>query len=339
MLVFYFRSSSYTSYDYCQMKYFINYNLGYSEPTSIKANAGTIVHKVLECLATCKKFMQDNPKKRKFSTPDAEIGQLDFTKKALYSEEFVYHLLDRCFKYYTEADPANEYGDKWYEFCDEMVQAALIHNDGQFDPRNRKIIATEPRFDIEIDEPWAKFEHEGETYTLAIKGTIDLVTEESGIIEVIDWKTGLRKDWATGDTKTYEKLCNDPQLLLYHYAVLKLFPQYASAVMSIFFLRDGGPFTLCFDETDKEKFMGMLKARYFEVLENNSPQPINQARKDFRCFRLCHFFKNKWPGTNKRICNYVEDHIKVHGIELTSEQLVKEGHTLNKYKAPGEIET
>jgi hypothetical protein len=43
-------------------------------------------------------------------------------------------------------------------------------------------------------------------------------------IEVIDWKTGRRLDWATGEEKTYEKLCSDPQLLLYNYAISKLIP-------------------------------------------------------------------------------------------------------------------
>ena len=102
----------------------------------------------------------------------------------------------------------------------------------------------------------------GEEFTgrLAIKGTIDLVTEvDDGVIEVVDWKTGQRKDWATGEQKDYEKLSKDPQLLLYYYAISKLFPQYEQAIMSIFYIRDGGPFSLCFDESDQEYFLDKLK--------------------------------------------------------------------------------
>ena len=81
-----------------------------------------------------------------------------------------------------------------------LVWKALQYNDGQFDPRTRNVVASEPHFDLVIEEDWAKYDFElpdGEKISgnLAIKGTIDLVTEtEDGIIEVIDWKTGRRLD-------------------------------------------------------------------------------------------------------------------------------------------------
>ena len=100
------------------------------------------------------------------------------------------------------------------------------------------------------------------TGQLAIKGTIDLVTQiDDGVIEVIDWKTGQRKNWATGEEKTYEKLLEDPQLLLYNYAISRLYPDYEQAIMSIFFIRDGGPFSMCFDKSD-------LKKRYNQIQTN-----------------------------------------------------------------------
>ena len=37
---------------------------------------------------------------------------------------------------------------------------------------------------------------------LAIKGTIDLVTKlNDDTIEVVDWKTGRRMDWTTGEVQ------------------------------------------------------------------------------------------------------------------------------------------
>ena len=45
---------------------------------------------------------------------------------------------------------------------------------------------------------------------LAIKGTIDLTTLiADDTIEVIDWKTGRRMDWTTGQVKDYKKLENN----------------------------------------------------------------------------------------------------------------------------------
>ena len=85
-----------------------------------------------------------------------------------------------------------------------------------FDPRNRKIVDAEPHFDFVIDEPWADYNYtlnnENIHGKLAMKGTIDLITEvDDGVYEIIDWKTGRRLDWATGQEKTFAKLQKDPQ--------------------------------------------------------------------------------------------------------------------------------
>jgi hypothetical protein len=216
----------------------------------------------------------------------------------------------------------------------------LEYNDGQFDPRERKIIAAEPHFDIPIDEDWAHYEYEinGKKIKgqLAIKGTIDLVTESSdGIIEVIDWKTGKRLDWATGEEKTYEKLCSDPQLLLYNYAVSKLFPQYNQSIMSIFFIKDGGPFSMCFDKQDEKRFLGMLKDRFKNIQNNDKPRPISENRENWKCAKLCHYCKNNWPGTDQNMCIYIENTLKNNGMDETIKECTKPGFDIGYYSAPG----
>ena len=217
----------------------------------------------------------------------------------------------------------------------------MQYNKGLFDPRNRKIVAAEPHFDIEIEEDWAKFDYEmpdGQRITgnLAIKGTIDLVTEvEDGIIEVVDWKTGRRLDWATGEEKTYEKLCSDPQLLLYNYAISKLFPDYEQAIMTIFFIRDGGPFSMCFDASDREKFLEMLKLRFQQISRNQDPKRMSYTRNHWKCNKLCHFYKNNWPGTDQNMCIYTEEHLKKHGMDETVKRCTAEGFSVGHYEAPG----
>ena len=149
--------------------------------------------------------------------------------------------------------------------------------------------------------------------------------------------TGQRLDWATGQVKTYEKLQNDLQLLLYYYAMTRIYPNYDHIIMTIFFLRDGGPFSLCFDKSDEEKFMKRLKDRFFEIKNSTEVKPINPARSDFRCKRLCHFYKTNWPGTNTRMCNHVEDTIKTYGIEYAGEQLKATNFELGFYSPPGAV--
>ncbi len=218
---------------------------------------------------------------------------------------------------------------------------ALEYNKGQFDPRTRKIVAAEPHFDISIDEPWAEYDYQlpnGTTLkgNLAIKGTIDLVTETSkNVIEVIDWKTGRRIDWATGQEKDYDKLSKDPQLLLYHYAISKLFPQYSESIMSIFYIRDGGPFSLCFDESDKESFLKMLEKRFKQIQQNESPRLLSQEQNHWKCKKLCTYYKNNWEGTNKNICKYVHEELQKKGLERTTAECTKQGFNIGYYDAPG----
>ena len=108
---------------------------------------------------------------------------------------------------------------------------------------------------------------------------------------MVDWKTGRRLDWATGEEKTYEKLLVDPQLLLYNYAISKAFPEYEQSIMTIFYIKDGGPFSMCFDKSDQDKFLGMLKDTFQSIKANNKPKPLSSKRNHWKCTKLCHFYK------------------------------------------------
>ena len=334
--VTYIRSSSYNNYDFCQQQYFINYVLGYPSGSSKKAEMGTIVHKVMECLARSKKAVQDNKKSYK----DDALGRIRITKDKMLSSKYVDSLIDKSYEHYV-SESSHKYAPRDYRDCVKWSHAALEFNKGQFDPRNRNVIAPEPHFDIEIREPWARYDYtmpDGSEVNgyLAIKGTIDLVTEVSeGVMEAVDWKTGRRIDWATGQEKDYDKLSKDPQLLLYHYALSHLFPNYEQTIMTIFYIRDGGPFSLCFDESDKKLFLGMLKNRFEEIKNNQSPELLSNEHKHWKRTKLCHYYKNNWQGTNQPMCSHVRDEINKNGINQTVDECTKEGFTLGYYSAPG----
>lgn len=339
MLVTYIRSSSYNNYSYCEMQYFITYVLGHQPDSGKKAELGTIVHKVMEVLAKLKKYQQDNPKKTTINIHDDALGDVEVKKSDILKDTTVNTLIQKSFDFYTK-DSKHHFTKGDYQNSTNLVWDTLNYNEGQFDPRHRKIVAAEPHFDIPIDEDWAHFEYEvnGKKIKgqLAIKGTIDLVTESSeGIIEVIDWKTGKRLDWATGEEKTYEKLCSDPQLLLYNYAISKIFPEYKQSIMSIFFIKDGGPFSMCFDKSDEKKFLNMLKDKFQNIQQNNKPRPISDNRESWKCTKLCHYCKNKWPGTDQNMCMYIENHLKSEGMEDTIKKCTREGFDIGFYSAPG----
>jgi hypothetical protein len=323
------------------MQYFITYVLGHQAVSGKKADVGTIVHKVLECLASLKKAHQDlSPKAKNIIIEDDVIGKISISKQELYSDQLVSDLLDKSFEFYTKQS-AHSFSKLDKENCFSLIWTTLNFNAGQFDPRNRSIVAAEPHFDIPIEEDWAKYEYQmpdGKIVKgqLAIKGTIDLVTQtDEKVIEVIDWKTGKRLDWATGEEKTYEKLCSDPQLLLYNYAISKLFPDYEQAIMSIFFIKDGGPFSMCFDRSDHDRFLNMLKARFQEIQKNNQPTPISTDRSSWKCTKLCHFCKNNWPETKQNMCIYIEEYLKKNGMDKTIAHCSRNGFDIGFYESPG----
>jgi len=328
------------NYKFCEMQYFMTYVLGYRTDSGKKAELGTIVHKVMEVISFLKKFEQDNPKRKTLECTDEVTGKIRIKAEELYTDDFLRTLEDLCFESYTK-DSKHKWTKGDRKEVTKLVNVVMEH--GVFDPRKRDILYPEPHFDMAIEEPWAKYDFvdaqgnhlEGQ---LAIKGTIDLVTKvDDDTIEVVDWKTGQRKDWVTGEVKDYDKLQNDPQLLLYHYAISKMFPDYKNVIMTIYFIRpdQGGPFTLFFEDEDRDRFLGILKDRYKDIVKNDNPKPLSRDRSHWKCTRICHYCKNDWEGTNTNMCQYVGDYLDEHGMDKTVVDLTAPGHSIGYYEAPG----
>lgn len=345
MLVTYVRSSSYNNYDFCQMQYFLTYVLGWQSDSGKKADMGTMTHKVMEILASLKKYQQDNPRKKFLEIEDDKCGKIKVNKDEFYTDAFVNDMVDLSIKKYSE-DSKNKFykGDK--TDVRDTVWTFLKHSNGLFDPRYRNIYYPEAHFDIPIEEDWAKFEYEinGKMVKgqLAIKGTIDLTTLVSDdTIEVIDWKTGRRLDWATGEEKDYSKLENDAQLMLYFYAISRLYKDFPNKIMSIFFYKDPEgnvdpkPFSICFGPDDEQRFLEKLKTRFLEIQQNNNPKPMDPTRTNFKCKYLCHFCKNNWENTNENMCIYIEKHLKQHGMQETVKKCTRPGFNIGFYESPG----
>jgi hypothetical protein len=328
------------------MQYFITYVLGHPSDSGKKAELGTMIHKVMEILSALKKYQQDKPKVKYLKTTDDVCGEVKFHKDKLLSKEIVEELCDLSYASYR-ANSKHRWGKADRKAMGTVTWLMLDHNEGQFDPRFRHIHQTEPHFDIPIDEEWAKFDFvdaDGVTQQgqLAIKGTIDLVTLlDKDTIEVIDWKTGRRMNWATMEEKDYKKLRNDPQLLLYFYAMSKMYPEFPNRIMSIFFCKDPDgkidpkPYSMCFDESDEKRFVGMLKERVQQIRDNNMPKPLDSRRKHFKCKSLCHFCKNKWADTDDNMCIHIEKQLKEHGMQETISKCTRPGFQIGFYEAPG----
>ena len=322
MIITYFRSSSYNTWDFCPQQYYMEYVLGLPQLSGKKADKGTIVHKIMEDIAVKK------------------------TKNIVLTEKQIGNLIRRTYKKFTTNEKMSHH--KWADIdqrdCTNWVWKALK----TFDPRHVDIVAAEPHFDFTIKKPWAKYAYRlngnGATMNghLSIKGTIDLVTKiDDDTYEVVDYKTGRRLNWATGEVKTLAKLQDDPQLLLYYYAVKHMYPEAQYVIVSIFYINDGGMYTVCFEDKDVTRMENMLRKR-FEIIKNTTVPPLNRS---WKCDKLCHYGKNTFkdimlddgsvfPCT---MCEQIKSEVLKIGIDKTTLRYVHYDHNINKYNEPGQL--
>lgn len=374
MIITYIRSSSaFGQWKTCQQSYYIDYVLGHKFPANLKADLGTVCHKVFETLANINFALKQD--KNASSIVDEDIGTINFSEKIFLEEDrlsdaevakinsqrtnkdiykwdcslknghvrygtrLVEDIFERSFAYYMSRRSDWKPIDKRNAL--HWTWIGLDFNNGQYDPRRRNVIGTETHFDYELDFPWAEYETilpDGSKTTnkLRIKGTIDFTTRINNGIEVIDWKSGQRKDWSTGEEKTYEKLCEDEQLMFYHYALRRMYPNEKNIIMTIFFLRDGGPFSICFDDSHVQLMEDKIKKRFEEIKNTRYPKLRDPTQQDFMCKRLCPFFKNKFhKDDSDNMCKTVHNTLHKHGLEYTSHLYTHPDHNIDKYHAPG----
>lgn len=282
------------------------------EPSSVKANKGTLTHKALELLARKKLATQLGEARFNDDETGLEWDTASFTPEEAH---------EVAWDYYTKKFDHHAWKPADYRDCRKWMFDAMAYNGGLFNPLQREVIWPEKYFDFTIDAPWARYSYvlpdgrklEGQ---LAIRGTMDLVCrvdEDHECIEMVDWKTGLRKDWASGKIKDYAKLREDPQLRIYHYALSRLCPWAREIIVSIVFIRDGGPFSLPYGREDLEETEKMLERRFNTIRDCQRPRLIYP---DWKCTKLCHFGKNEWePGCGTTICRHIKNELTELGMD------------------------
>jgi hypothetical protein len=331
----------------CEQQYFFEYVLGYRGPSNQKADKGTIVHKVLEILAIIKQSQQNNVT----TFEDDIVGMVNVEAYNIDT------LTEQVYQYYSSRFSHHKWSIKDFTDCRLWVEKAITYNNGMFDPRNRNILCPEQHFDIVIEKDWSKYKYKLAEGTLegnlAIKGTIDLITQVGdNTIEIIDWKTGRRLNWATGQEKTQEKLEEDPQLRIYHYAIQKLYPHIDHIMVTIFFINDGGAFSVIFDKSDMPKTESMLRDKFEIIKKTQKPR----LHKSWMCSKLCHFGKSTFENssvlpileyrdnqlcqknTHMTKCEQIKHDIELKGINNVVDEYTVPGYTVAKYKAPGSVE-
>ena len=374
MICSYMRSSSYNNFEFCKMQYYLNYVLGIPRSVGKKADKGTMVHKILECIANIKLQEQNTNHinwlfEDECLTSPLEIHKHDILKPqeltnkeiedinktrinksnypdncqlkpghTRYGVQLVEKIIQNVYDYYTINT-----NHKWQpvDFRDitNWSWMALDYQEGNFDPRRKRIIEPEIKFNIVIEKPWAKYDftinQKRFQGNLAVRGTIDLLTRvDEGIIEIVDWKTGQRLNWETGQRKDYKSLSKDPQLLMYYWAVKQLFPE-EEVITSIFWIRDGGPYTFCFEKEHFDLAEKLMEKRFNEIKECQLPNRVDPTHNNFKCNRICDYYKIQSPDGKNNMCDFIHSSILEAGIDVVTEQYNRD--TFNTYENPGEI--
>lgn len=327
----YIRSSLYNSWDLCEQQVFLGYFLGWKNSTGRAACKGTIFHKVFEGLAHIKLAQQ---KGERFAY-DEVLGKIDIENFA------VDNLLYKSFLFYQN-QPKKPLENKDLKEISGWVDKALKHKNGMMNPLNCDIVCPEIAFDIEIPHEWAKFNYEiqGQNVEgrLCVKGTSDLLIRVTDKIwEVRDWKTGQRKNFKTSEVKDLKYFANkDFQLRLYHYAISKTFPELEELLISIYYVNDGGVFTVNFDRSSIEYTELLLKNRFEQIKQTELPSLLSRNHAHFICKYCCDYSQERSGGQSW--CQFIHEQIKKNGIGYVIEKYKKPDHNLTHYKAPGALE-
>lgn len=330
MLCNYHRSSSLGTLSMCEMKYFFVYNLGFKDKTNKAAVLGTITHRALQVLADKRVAMSSGKKTVDFEGKRLKLADCDNIER----------ITELAFDHYAKYEPQLDLGAKDLKKCIDWMYTAIGYNGGELDPRNQDVFATELFFDFEIKEDWAKYSYvlKDQEYSgyLSIKGTIDLVLNvDTKHYQVLDFKTGQRKNWATGKIKEYEDLEYDTQLLLYYFALRNLYPD-CNFDVSIFFINHGGLFTFPYEQKHYVQAENILRQKFEYIQKIQVPRQVSRNPDHPTCKYMCAF-SQEYENTGKSICDTYHGMIKKDGILPIIEQYA-DIDSLGKYTGGGRIE-
>lgn len=305
------------------MRMFLEYTVGHRGESNHSALIGSTVHGVMELLALAK--FADQKRERVFVHDSFGKFETQYVMNAIEMN----NLLDYSYNYYNKESP-NIFTEESYEECLKLVNQALKHCNGAYDPRTYDMYAAELPFEMELQDDWASYSYETPEGVingkLRLKGTIDVTyKEDDNLLHCLDYKTSKAcNDWATGKTKVADRvpkdkekqtsLYNDQQMMLYYYVLANTFPD-KDIIMTLYFIRINKAFTLVFDrKTDLPRIHAWLKERFEYIREVEKPTWIDGTPEGWKC-RFCPLSKNKQPGTRLSICRFFQNQFKTKSMD------------------------
>lgn len=313
-----------TTFDTCQMKWFINYILGYREPSGKAATIGTCCHYILESVAKSKLLRQEGRQYRK----DKVLG---YIRRKYSLDEWI----DSAYDYFSKQESHLVWKAADKREVISNINKAKHH---AFFPENHKeIISPEQYFTIPIDEEWA-------TYTVLekdkpvkkqvyITGIIDLIFRDNfDNLNYLDYKFGRVFDWAKFEEKDYTSMISDTQLCLYYYAITKKYPKETDIITNIWYVKADKFFVLSFGEETIDFIKQKLRSFFESVKYMMEPMcrygrhctfcPYKKYSFDFwdrEKLNIPYRTENKFSDVEgfSTVCDATRNFVKYRGLELT----------------------
>ena len=318
--------SSINTLDGCEMKWFLQYIVGYREPSGRAAVIGSTCHYILECVAKSKLLRQS---KRRQYTNDKVVGRIGHSYD-------IDKWVDKAIDHFFAKESHIEWKDSDRTEVKRNISRARAHK--LFPENHYEIISPEDYFSIRLEQPWAKYQYQdGEAGSVHINGIIDLIyRDEAGVLSYIDYKFGQPKDWNTGKNKDYASIAKDIQLCMYYYAVRRKFKD-EDICMNIWYVNKDLVFTDYFGQEQEDLVLAKLESVINRLRAMKTPK-VNYG---FTC-RFCPFSKTKFEKWGRPdldvpynkfgshfqpiddhacVCDATKAFIDFRGLKLTMENL------------------
>lgn len=353
----YISKSSLEKFGNCENSYYLSYSLGYREPPRKRTIIGSALHAVMEVISLVKIEIQNGKiegvvnheelgeipwDKISYDLPslltNEEVDKVNSSRKnkqtyksecklsygaIRYGREFINSLIERSWEFCLKQD-VSFWNKPWmpvdkvelFNFCWMSLE--------QYPLRDKKIIAVEKQFDLPIVHESCKLEN-GEY--VKMKGFIDLIVEVApNILEVLDFKTGVRSNLYTGEEYTLGYFSKDIQLCMYRFAVKRLYPGVKEVITSISYIRDGGTFSCAEIDNHDEYIFEVVRSHVEELKNCKQPTVFSEDREDFRCKHICYFAKKKTFSDTKCDCEVIRDSVRENGLDYTTLMYHKENY-------------
>jgi len=297
-------------YKHCPFAYYLQYILNQKSDSGKAALQGTIVHQTIDWMAKLKKRGKTNvdPMWLLDRAWDEQVQ-----KNENISIRKVTTRIDK------ETGEFKEAAD--FKKCRLAIEEILANE--HYNPYNLDIIDSEKWFRLEMPgKEWEVKNENDEPEQFAARGFIDLVHKvDKDTIEIIDWKTGVRKSFYTQKEIDEEVLSREIQPRIYHLASYLLYPQYKNVILTFYYTGDGGPVTIALSHDDVLNTIEYLH-RFLMTVKGDT---LLRRNRSWKC-KMCRFNKEDkcskiWGDLHTMGGAYVSEKYKGDGKDLMEQSI------------------